>query len=75
MSSNRPIDVELTCISVVIYLDETIMKKKAKGGRDGDKGLLELGCDSSLDDVFYIRANVGVVVVPELSRGHMREET
>lgn len=42
------------------------MEEEADDGRDGDEGLLELGCDGVPDNFLDVGAGGGVVVLPEL---------
>lgn len=44
------------------------MKEETKGGRDGDKGLLELLGNGLSNDAFKIGACFSIVVWTELSR-------
>lgn len=43
------------------------MEKEANGPGDGNEGLVELGLDYVSYDAFNVWADVGVVVLPELS--------
>ena len=64
----------LAVSAVSEYLNKAVMEEEAEGGRSGDEGLLELVGDGGPNDVFDVGADVGVVVLPELSHAHFRQE-
>ena len=45
-----------------VYLDKTIMEKKAKGCRNCDKSLLKFLLNNIFNNVFNIGASIGIVV-------------
>lgn len=56
------------------YLDEAIMEEETKSAGDGDEGLLELQSNGIAHDGLDVRADIGVVVLPQLSRRRERAE-